>query len=152
MKRSSILPPARLSITPLIDVAFLVLIFFMALPMRRLAFKMSTELPKGCGIDDRPPTTPPLDVIRLRLRIRGDTVSFTVGGHTFDTAEGLTPVLRRLGPLNRYEIHASERVPWEAVVGTVDVLAALAFKKIQFRGTREPTRELRRSIPLPRPG
>ncbi|MHC4974052.1 MAG: ExbD/TolR family protein [Planctomycetota bacterium] len=151
MKRPSLLPPARLGITPLIDVAFLVLIFFMALPMKRLAFKMETHLPKNDGIVDTP-STPPPDVIRLRLRLRGDAVSYAVGGHTFDRAAGLTPVLRQLGPLNHYEIHASADVPWEAVVGTVDVLAALEFTKVRFRGTREPTRELRRSVPLPRPG
>ena len=151
MKRPSLLPPARLGITPLIDVAFLVLIFFMALPMRRLAFKMNTELPKRDGIDETC-TAPPLDVIRLRLRLRGDDVSYTVGGHTFDTAAGLFPVLRQLGPLNHYEIHASEGVPWKAVVGTVDVLAALEYKKVRFRGARPATPELRRSIPLPRPG
>ncbi|MHC4136565.1 MAG: ExbD/TolR family protein [Planctomycetota bacterium] len=151
MKRPSLLPPARLGITPLIDVAFLVLIFFMALPMRRLAFKMNTELPKKLGPN---PTekTEPLDVIRLRLRLRGDTVSYAVGGHTFERAAGLVPVLRQLGPLNRYEIHASEGVPWEAVVETVDVLAALDFQKVQFRGARPATPALRRSIPLPRPG
>jgi len=151
MKRSSILPPARLSITPLIDVAFLVLIFFMALPLKRLAFKMETHLPKNDGIIDKPANPPP-DVIRLRLRIRGEAVSYAVGSHTFDRAAGLSPVLRQLGPLNHYEIHASAGVPWEAVVQTVDVLAALDFKKVRFRGTRKPTRELRRSIPLPRPG
>ena len=151
MKRPSILAPAHLSITPLIDVAFLVLIFFLALPMRRLAFKMNTQLPKGDGID-RTRATPPLDVIRLRLRMRGDDVSYAVGGHTFDTAWGLAPVLRRLGPLNSYEIHASASVPWKAVVGTVDVLAALEFKKVRFRGARPATPELRRLIPLPRPG
>jgi biopolymer transport protein ExbD len=151
MKRPSLLPPARLGITPLIDVAFLVIIFFMALPMKRLAFKMNTELPKELGIEPTD-TKPPLDVIRLRLRMRGDAVSYTLGGHTCDRAAGLTPVLRQLGPLNRYEIHASVDVPWEAVVATVDVLAALDFKRIQFRGTRQPSRELRGCIPLPRPG
>jgi len=151
MKRPSILPPARLGITPLIDVAFLVLIFFMALPMKRLAFKMETHLPKKDGIK-KTLTSPPLDIVRLRLRMRGDTVSYAVGGHTFDRAAGLAPVLRQLGPLNHYEIHASAGVPWEAVVGTVDVLAALEFKKVRFRGVKEPTPELRRLIPLPKPG
>ena len=150
MKRPSILPAARLGITPLIDIAFLVLIFFMALPLKRLAFKMETELPKD-GFAEKV-IRPPPDVIRLRLRMRGEAVSYAVGSHTFDRAAGLAPVLRQLGPLNHYEIHASEAVPWEAVVQTVDVLAALDFKKVRFRGTHKPTRELRRSIPLPRPG
>lgn len=152
MKRPSLLPPARLGITPLIDVAFLVLIFFMALPLKRLAFKMETFLPKTLGDDARQIDKPPLDVIRLRLRMRGDAVSYSVGGHTFERAADLTGVLRHLGPLNRYEIYASADVPWEAVVETVDVLAALDYKKVQFRGVGKPTRKLRQSIPLPRPG
>lgn len=151
MKRPTLLPPARLGITPLIDVAFLVLIFFMALPMRRLAFKMETHLPKGLGPDERV-VAPPPEVVRLRLRRRGEDVSYAVGEHTFDNAAALAPILRRLGPKNRYEVHASADVPWEAVVETVDVLAALEFKKVQFRGVRRPTPELRRSIPLPQPG
>ncbi len=112
---------------------------------------LCTYLPKEDGIVQRR-ITPPLDVIRLRLRMRGDAVSYAVGGHTFDRAAGLAPVLRQLGPLNHYEIDASERVPWEAVVQTVDVLAALEFKKIRFRGAHPATPALRRSIPLPRPG
>lgn len=151
MKRPSLLPPARLGITPLIDVAFLVLIFFMALPLKRLAFKMETFLPKKDGIDTTK-TVPPLDIVRLRLRMRGDAVSYAVGGHTFDRATGLSEVLRNLGPKNHYEIHASADVPWEAVVETVDVLAALDYTKVRFRGVKRPTKELRRAIPLPSPG
>ena len=39
----------RLRLTPLIDIAFLVLIFFMALPLKRLDHKLSTHLPKRVG-------------------------------------------------------------------------------------------------------
>ena len=39
----------RLRLTPLIDVAFLVLIFFMALPMKRLDGKLSAHLPTETG-------------------------------------------------------------------------------------------------------
>jgi biopolymer transport protein ExbD len=152
MKRPSLLAPARLGITPLIDVAFLVLIFFMALPMKRLAFKMQTHLPKGEGPRETRIEKPPLDVIRLRLRMRGGAVTYALGGHTFDRAAGFAPILRQLGPLNRYEIHASADVPWEAVVETVDVLAALDLEKVRFRGVKKPTSALRRAVPLPRPG
>ena len=48
----------RANLTPLIDVAFLILIFFMCLPFRDLDYKLAPFLPKGRGdrIDDqRPP-------------------------------------------------------------------------------------------------
>ncbi|MEE8107244.1 MAG: biopolymer transporter ExbD, partial [Planctomycetota bacterium] len=57
---------------PMIDVAFLVLIFFMALPLKRLDHKLQTELPKGHGwqpfADD-----PPL-AVRIAIRKTGERI------------------------------------------------------------------------------
>ncbi|MHC4549415.1 MAG: ExbD/TolR family protein [Planctomycetota bacterium] len=150
MKRISLPPAARLGFTPLIDVAFLVIIFFMALPLRRLDHKLDAELPKR-GSTPTVDHEPPPDIIRIHLRRQGDAVVYRLGGHTAARAAGLARVLRLLGPGNIYQIRSTPEVPWEAVVGMVDVLLAAKCTKLQFYGTRAPPRALRGMVPLPAP-
>lgn len=150
MKRPLDEPGTRPALTPLIDIAFLVLIFFMALPLKALAHKLDQELPKRDGFSvtmDKPPAR-----IHVRLRMRGDTVLYGLGDHVAYRPAGLERVLRGLGPDNIYEVHASPDVPWKAVVGMVNELVALKCEGVAFRGTRLPDARLRRMVPLPKPG
>jgi biopolymer transport protein ExbD len=138
----------RLRLTPLIDVAFLVLIFFMALPLRRLDHKLATHLPKRIG--DGHTHVDPEYVIRIHIHGSPAGSRYRLGDHRADRALDLQAVLRRLGPDNTYEIRADASVDWAAVVSMVDVLKGLDYTNVRFTGTRIPP-EVRRLLKLPRP-
>ena len=137
-----------LPLTPLIDIAFLVLIFFMALPLRRLDHKLATDLPKNAGIE--PTHAAPEEVIRIRIYERTGQAQYQLGDHQMDSALGLQRVLRLLGPDNIFEISADFAVHWAAVVSMVDVLKGLEYVRVRFTGSRIPL-EVRRLLQLPRP-
>ena len=71
--------------------------------------------------------------------------------HEARTAAGLVPVLRQLGIGYRYEIHADSAAAWQGVVEAVDVLRALEYPQIEFRGCPLPERAVRVARPLPKP-
>jgi len=149
MKHSHESRAEKPNLMPMIDVAFLVLIFFMALPMKRLDHKLETELPKGLGWQatlDVPPLA-----VRIAIRKTGEKVHYRVGVHRAATAAGLTPVLRKFTSDELYEIDASKAVPHQAVISMIDVLKGLKYKKLSFTGVRSPTPQLRRLSPLPQP-
>lgn len=144
MRRSPTFP-ARLQMTPLIDIAFLVIIFFMALPMRKLDGKLQAFLP---------PTQGPIPTIepspdRISIWVRPE--SYQIGDRTSDSAWDFQDLLRKLGPENSYSLRATPEVDWERVVEAVDVLASLNYQHIEFYGTRSPPPSLRRLLRLPRP-
>ena len=152
MRRAIEAPSARTALTPLVDIAFLVLIFFMSLPLKRLDGKLQALLPRTHGIDTLPTHVEPQTPIRIHLRQRADTITYRIGEHSFDQPERLAPLIRLLGNTSTYEVRAGEGIPWKAVVATVDVLKALDCTKLQFYGTRSPSRKVRQLFPLPRPG
>ncbi|MDH3593117.1 MAG: biopolymer transporter ExbD [Planctomycetota bacterium] len=146
--------PEKLKMTPLIDIAFLVLIFFMALPLKTLAFKMEAQLPKE-GIEGFPTDVQPPPKVILRLRTRADGTRFELGDHYSHDLGSLRPVVRRLGIDVIYEIHADSTVPWNDIVKVYDVLAEVqkleGAVRTRFRGTALPSRLIRQAIPLPPP-
>ncbi len=149
MKRRRTLPDAAKSaLTPLIDIAFLVLIFFMSLPLRQLDGKLQAQLPEN-GFNPIETDRPPPDKIRIRMRLHGERIVYHLGDHEAASPQGLEPILRRLDAEDRYEIHADPDIPWNDIVGMVDVLAGLEYKHLQFYGTRLPSKEVRKAIPLP---
>jgi len=151
--RSSREPPAtQLSLAPLIDVAFLVLIFFMALPLRRLDHRLEAHLPKDEGPAPFPVPPEPRPKVRIRVLDRPAGVPrYRIGQNTFRTAVEMEPLLRRLGPANEYELFGEAPCPWQDLVAVVDLLTALDYTQVRFRGTRPPPVALRRTSPLPRP-
>lgn len=134
----------KLQLTPLIDIAFLVLIFFMALPMRRLDGKLEAFLPEN-GIN------PTIETVRTPVRIRVREYGFQLGDTRTASAWDLAPTLRKLGPDHKYQIRATPGIDTQKVVELVDVLAGLRYRHVEFEGTKLPGRAIRRAVPLPRP-
>jgi len=129
-----------LSLTPLIDIAFLMLIFFMSLPFRGLDFKLQSHLPKDGPNQWRAEVKEP---VKIRVRLKGDGLVYALGQHAASSAQGLDPVIRALGPAYAYEIDAGTAVPWQGVVDAVNVLAAANCADVRFRGGPPLTREAR---------
>jgi biopolymer transport protein ExbD len=148
MSRKSLPPAAKPAFTSLVDIAFLVLIFFMSLPLRKLDGKLQAALPaEGPHVFERPPQLK----VRISLRLRGDAVSYRLGEHRASTPRGLAHVLARLDHRDRYELHAEPGVPWKAVVAMVNELKRHEIGRVQFTGTKAPSTEVRRAMPLPAP-
>jgi biopolymer transport protein ExbD len=149
MRRKALSPTVKPPLTPLVDIAFLVLIFFMSLPLRRLDGKLGAFLPKDVGIEA--PPAPPQPTIEIRVLRRGDEHVYRLGQHTASDPKGLEPTLRALGAENRYEIYGNPDVEWEAIVKVTDMLAGLKYSQVRFHGTQRPTTEQRRMLRLPAP-
>jgi len=126
------------SMTPMIDIAFLLIIFFILLPLRGLDFKLQSYLPRGDG--QLPTNVTPKETVKIRVRKDGDELVYALGQHNAPDAEGLAPVIRALGKEYAYEIDASAAVPWRGVVDAVNVLAAAACTDVRFRGGPMPGR------------
>ncbi len=120
----------RPGLTPLVDIAFLILIFFMTLPMKQLDGKLLMQLPKH-GMSPVPSEPPPKVTIRVR-----EGPLYLLGQHRAARAGELAPLIRRLGPENVYEIDATPQVAYASVISLVDVLAALDCTRVQVTGVR----------------
>jgi len=125
------------SITPLIDIGFLLIIFFILLPLKGLDFKLQAFLPRD-GIHPIP--SQPKETVKLRVRTDGDALVYALGQHRAPEASGLEPVIRKLGSQYAYEIDATPLVPWRGVVDAVNVLAAADCTDVRFRGGAPPPR------------
>jgi biopolymer transport protein ExbD len=126
------------SMTPMIDVSFLLIIFFILLPLKGLDFKLHAHLPKGDGILETP--QPPKETVRISVRKEGDALVYALGQHRSADPDGLAPVVRALGKEYAYEIDAAPLVPWRGVVAAADMLAAADCTDVRFRGGRLPGR------------
>jgi len=131
----------QLQMTPMIDMSFLLIIFFMCLPFRGFDHKLQAFLPRDGPF---PSLAPPRETVKIRVRRQGDGLSYTLGQNVAPSAEGLLPVVRALGPKYAYEIDASAKVPWQGVVDMVNTLAAIECEDIRFRGGPPLTPEIRR--------
>ncbi len=132
----------QLQMTSLIDMSFLLIVFFMCLPFRCFDHKLQAFLPRD-GIN--PWHAVPTETVKIRVRRQGDELSYVLGQHVAPSAEGLKPVLRTLGPTYAYEVDAGPTVPWQGVVDMVNALASIDCKDVRFRGGPPLTPAIRRA-------
>jgi biopolymer transport protein ExbD len=123
----------------MIDLSFLLIIFFILLPLKGLDAKLQAFLPKEHG--PAPIAKPPKETVKIRVRKDGDALVYTLGQHSAPAAEGLGPVIRALGKEYAYEIDATSLVPWQGVVDAANVLMAAACTDVRFRGGPMPGRK-----------
>jgi len=126
------------SMTPMIDISFLLIIFFILLPLKGLDFKLQCYLPQG---DGRVPTNKaPKETVKIHVRQEGDALVYALGQHRAERPEALAPVIRALGKEYAYEIDSTGAIPWRYVVDAVDVLASEHCEDVRFRGAKLPVR------------
>ena len=162
------------NLTPLIDIAFLILIFFMSLPFTALDAKLEAHLPRYKGIENRPVRPPQEFLIKVRIlgrdelpRTWGDAevpapsrviYRFASGRTTTD----LDAVGAHIGRMKRAgaalphtevrgEINAAPRVQHKYAIAVLNQFLAQGVKKVDLHGARLPrTRDLRkRTLPYP---
>ena len=121
---------ARINMTPMIDIVFLLIIFFMTVSQVSEISRERLELPQQNGSDDQKPAV-------LTINIDQDG-SLIVGGHMYELPDVISLVgdqLVRLGDdPNRLTVvvRADKRVPSGSVNKTVNALARLRVTKVRF--------------------
>ena len=166
-------------LTPMIDVAFLMIIFFMCLPFKTLDGKLQSFLPTGRGIELDEPAQPE-EIFWIKIHIVGRdererawgpadrrrivqtptrvVYRFEDGSQTDD----ITDVGRHIRRIRtaasqvdrgrvRGEIKARPRVPHKAIVAVMNQFAAERVNDVDFYGTKIPNRRVRDAPALPYP-
>jgi biopolymer transport protein ExbD len=134
---------------PMIDVAFLIIIFFMSLPLKTLDGKIETFLPKDQGIGSQEEAKAPPPRVRISVRQRGEDFTYRIGRRRFTSHYDLIPLLKKLGDENVYEIDGTPHLPNQAVMNVIDLLHGLKYD-VQFRGGLRLTRQVRTMYLLPK--
>lgn len=135
--------PLELNMTPMIDVIFQLLIFFMcSLHFKSLEGKLASYLPKDKGLRQAPVDLPPVE-IRIRLTYDEATRRTTcrVGDRTMKDRDETAATVRRwheefrarLGPSAKVpaRIQADRLVPFQEVVNVLDACQE-AGVKVEF--------------------
>jgi len=165
-------------LTPLIDVAFLIIIFFMCLPFKTLDGKLAAFLPTHKGID--PDAKKPPEPIFIKVHIVGrDEVERTWGpatsrttvsaptrvlyrfedGRSTDSLRVVAEHIRRMrnatakleGAKVRGELKAARKVPHKFVVAVLNRFADEGLTEVDFYGTQIPSRRTLDLVSLPFP-
>jgi len=148
----------RPNMTPMIDVVFQLLVFFLvSMRFKTLDMKIEAELPKhigGAPLIQRTPTeiklTARLDRPRdgeARLRLDGRDLGRTDDPASWSRLDGIAREVRARHVANggdpadvHAEVDAVPLVPTGLVVRTVDAFAAADYANVRFTGTRMTTR------------
>jgi biopolymer transport protein ExbD len=167
----------KLELTPMIDMAFLIIIFFMCLPFKTLEGKLAAFLPTDKGINPIP--QPPATEIKVQIHIVGRKLKeqkWGPGG--VDTIQKPTEFRYRRGSEAETadiedvagwikaakaaagnaentkvigEIKAGHRVPHKYVVAVLNKFAEAKMEKVDFYGTAVPSKALKEKPRLPYP-
>ena len=168
---------AKLELTPMIDVCFLILIFFMCLPFKTLEGKLAAFLPTDKGINPTP-QEPPNDIMvsvhivarkhvprswgppdALSTEEMPSEVKFRFGDHEENDIRKVAVWIKNAkkaaeGTANAHvlgEIKAGHKVPHKFIVAVLNKFAEAGLSEVDFFGTAIPPPELRRATLLPYP-
>ncbi len=130
----------KMEFTPMIDVVFLLLIFFMCtLKFKTLENKLATYLPTNKGPESTYEDLKPEEKIRLKLSMSGGRCLCFVNGRATGTVPGsLRTVydrlrqIRRASPKSPVEIDPDPTVPHKHVVSVLDECIRAKATEINF--------------------
>jgi len=169
--------PMEMNMTPMIDVSFLLIIFFICLPMKLLEGKMQAFLPTDKGINPTP-AEPPLEIkvsVHIVARAEKNATYGPEGAQTtvamptefrYKIGNDETASLREVADYIKSaytavrdtpdakitgEIKAGHKVPHKFVVAVLNKFAEAGMQKVDFYGTAIPPKELRSKNYLPYP-
>jgi biopolymer transport protein ExbD len=167
----------ELNLTPMIDISFLMIIFFMCLPFKTLEGKLQAFLPTDKGINPTPQEPP------VEIRVSVHIVARKEEPGTFGPKEAIQQVSRPTEFKYRYgdsetadlkevskfiksamkqnagaantkvlgEIKAGHKVPHKYVIAVLNKFAEAGMEKVDFYGTQIPPKPLRAKVYLPFP-
>jgi len=169
--------PSEMNMTPMIDVSFLLIIFFICLPMKVLEGKIQAFLPTDKGINPTP-AEPPLEIkVSVHIMARQEQMRpygpnskpepmptqfrYKLGNANEETSN-LGEVLDYIKKANQAardtpnakitgEIKAGHKVPHKFVIAVLNKFAEAGLEKVDFYGTAIPPQSLRKQLYLPYP-
>lgn len=150
MSRDGGNPELKLAITPMIDVVFLLLIFFMLLPFRSLERKLQAHLPKEKGIirwNIKIPPRPKITVELLRksgeteTRIRLLDTLLGSGAEAFRTLDARIAAIHARNDELPGFLDAGNDVPHGDVIRCIDSFRNAGIEELEFKGTEPPGRD-----------
>ena len=136
-------PELKLAITPMIDVTFLLLIFFMLLPFRSLERKVQAQLPKDRGISSWSVFVRPKAKIEVLLaRREGETITriklldtlLGSGENGFRVLDDRIAAIHAKNDELPGFIHATAEVPHQDVIRCIDAFQKAGVDTLEFRG------------------
>jgi len=161
---------AELSMTPMIDISFLILIFFMCMPFKTLEGKLAAFLPTDKGIAPTPEEPPQQFTIQVHILARKNK-KFTFGPDDalqkierptlvkYKWNQRVTDDIEEVGKWISDaqkeadtemqvvgEIKAAHRVPHMFVVAVLNKFKEAGMKKVDFFGTKLPSPKLRKIV------
>ena len=168
-----------LELTPMIDITFLILIFFMLMPFKTLEGKLLAFLPTDKGIQPIPQD--PVDTFDIDVHIMPrehkdrtwgpetaqkmvkmpSKVTFKVKDRETEKIEEVGTWVKEMIDTARAqgitddniksEIRAGHKIPFKYVIAVLNQFNELRIKKVEFYGTQIPSRSIRESPFLPYP-
>lgn len=167
----------EVELTPMIDVAFLIIIFFMCLPFKTLDGKMAAFLPTEKGLAPTPEKPPEPFWIKIHIVGRKEKnrqwgpegsevtvkmpseVKYRFGDDESASLDDVSSYIRRLKAESqklpdanlRGEIKAGHKVPHKFIVAVLNKFAEHQVEKVDFYGTQIPKKNLREAKILPYP-
>ncbi len=128
-------PPLEISMTPMIDVVFLLLIFFMVTTTFNRQTELTVNLPEAQGQDSKEKPK----AITLMINADGDYFISDAEGKFHQLINRKISTLKRAlvqtAGSNRkipVIINADGKTPHQAVISALDVAGRLGFKKVVF--------------------
>ncbi|MDP2177432.1 ExbD/TolR family protein [Methylicorpusculum sp.] len=129
----------EISITPMIDVVFLLLIFFMVTTTFNKETALNIKLPQAEG--EEPEQQP--KVINLTIDAQGtyylsgdDGLPRELVNQKKETLKGELQKLAVVSPNLPFIINADAKTPHEAVIKALDIAGQVGFKRITFAAIR----------------
>jgi len=163
----------KLELTPMIDISFLIIIFFMCLPFKTLEGKLQAFLPTDKGINPTSMPEPEAIKVKVHLLARDEKEILNWGPERarqkiampthvlYKCGEGTEPV-KSLDEVLKYiraakkaaeqtgsekilgELKAGNKVPHKFVIAVLNKFAEAGMEKVDFFGTKLPTEEERK--------
>ena len=119
----------KLPMTPMIDVVFLLLIFFMVTVSARptesdIVSALQEQNSKGSSADFMPQI--------ISVERQDDGVVYRLGSHALTTRETLTKLLRELPKASGVVVKAANDVPVDAAVRALQACKDAGFEKVSY--------------------
>ena len=122
--------PLEINLTPLIDVVFLLLIFFMVSTSFRLETQLNVELPAAASTSARAVDPMVISISRDRIHAIDDRV--LLKNDPISIESGIIQAIQSLSP-DEIVLMADANTPHQSVVTVLDILSRAEVKKVQIR-------------------
>ena len=122
--------PLEINLTPLIDVVFLLLIFFMVSTSFRLETQLNVELPAAASTSARAVDPMVISISRDRIHAIDDRVLLT--NDPISIESGILQAIQSLSP-DEIVLMADANTPHQSVVTVLDILSRAEVKNVQIR-------------------